>query len=218
MIEPITATGVQEGARVTAHGLQIPDGISYNTWSGMGRKLLGLSNACAWSLGDWVIYGERVYSQRYKAALDTTGLDYQTLRNYAWVARRFDLSRRRDTLSFQHHAEVAALAEPEQELWLTRAERARWSRNELRRRVQGTRRAGRGMSNHSPVKLQFEVTRDREQRWRDAATAAAQTLPEWIAAAVDAAADAVLPAPAVEVRAIPAGAEPEARARVVSAG
>ena len=110
MIETISASGVQEGARVTPHGLQIPEGISFNNWSAMGRKLLGLANACAWSLGDWVIYGEQAYGQRYKLALDTTALDYQTLRNYAWVARRFDLSRRRDTLSFQHHAEVASLA------------------------------------------------------------------------------------------------------------
>lgn len=211
MIEPITATGVQEAPRVTPHGLQIPDGISFNTWSGMGRKLLGLSNACAWSLGDWVIYGERAYGQRYRVALDTTALEYQTLRNYAWVARRFDLSRRRDTLSFQHHAEVASLAEPEQELWLTRAERARWSRNELRRRVQAARQPNRSIAPDSAVKLQVEVTRDREQRWRDAASAAAQALPEWIAAAVDAAADAVLPAPPAQPRAIPVGAEPTRR-------
>jgi hypothetical protein len=40
-----------------------------------------------------------------------TGLDYQTLRNYAAVARRFELSRRRDNLSFHHHAELCALSE-----------------------------------------------------------------------------------------------------------
>jgi len=208
LIETISASGVQEGARVTPHGLQIPEGISFNNWSAMGRKLLGLANACAWSLGDWVIYGEQAYGQRYKLALDTTALDYQTLRNYAWVARRFDLSRRRDTLSFQHHAEVASLAEPEQELWLTRAERARWSRNELRRRVQATRRPQNAFASEAAVKLQVEVTRDREQRWRDAATAAAQTLPEWIAAAVDAAADALLLELAAEAPAISVGAEP----------
>jgi hypothetical protein len=41
--------------------------------------------------------------------------------NYAWVARRFAMSRRRDTLSFGHHAEVAALPEPEQDFWLREA-------------------------------------------------------------------------------------------------
>jgi hypothetical protein len=196
VIEPVAGTVAQEAARVTPHGLQIPEGISFKTWTGMGLKLLGLSNAYAWCLGDWVIYGEQTYGQRYRLALDTTALDYQTLRNYAWVARRFDLSRRRDTISFQHHAEVAALSEPEQELWLTRAERARWSRNELRRRLQASRRPNGGIAAEAAVKLQVEVTKDRERRWRDAASAAAQTLPEWIATAVDAAADALLVAPA----------------------
>jgi hypothetical protein len=64
-----------------------------------------------------------------------TSLDYQTLRNYAWVARRFNLSRRRDALSFAHHAEVAALPDPEQDYWLRKAESESWSRNKLRREV-----------------------------------------------------------------------------------
>ena len=49
-------------------------------------------------------------------------LDYQTLRNYAWVARRFPAGRRRAGVSFAHHAEVARLPEPEQDYWLRRAE------------------------------------------------------------------------------------------------
>lgn len=44
----------------------------------------------------------------------------------AWVARRFGKSRRRDTLHFSHHAEVAALAEPEQDFWLRKAEAHNW--------------------------------------------------------------------------------------------
>ena len=74
--------------------------------------------------------------------------------------------------------------------------------------MQATRRPQNGIASEAAVKLQVEVTRDREQRWRDAATAAAQTLPEWIAAAVDAAADALLLELAAEAPAIPVGAEP----------
>jgi hypothetical protein len=195
VIQPAPTTGTQEPARVTPQGLQLAEGLPFEAWAGMGRKIIGLSNACAWCLGDWLIYGEQAYGQRYKLALETTALDYQTLRNYAWVARRYDVSRRRDTMSFQHHAEVASLPEPDQELWLNRAERARWSRNELRRRVHASRRPGRAIAANVPVTLQVEVTKDRERRWRDAATAAAQALPEWIAASVDAAADAVLVEP-----------------------
>jgi hypothetical protein len=63
----------------------------------------------------WLIHGENAYSGRYRDAIEQTSLDYQTLRNYAWVARSLPLSRRRDTLSFAHHAEVARPPECEQD-------------------------------------------------------------------------------------------------------
>ena len=69
----------------------------------------------AWCLGDWLVFGEQAYAGRYRQAIERTSLDYQTLGNYAWVAKRFSLSRRRDELSFGHHSEVAALPEPEQD-------------------------------------------------------------------------------------------------------
>src|SRR6266536_1438757 len=61
-------------------------------------------------MGAWLAHGQAAYRSRYRTAIEQTGLDYQTLRNYAWVAGRFELSRRRDTLSFGRHAEAAALA------------------------------------------------------------------------------------------------------------
>jgi hypothetical protein len=192
VVEATKSRGVREPARVTPHGLQITPGIDYDSWVTMGRRITGISNACAWCLGDWLLYGERAFSQRYKTAVAATSLDYQTLRNYAWVARRFEMSRRRDGLSFQHHAEVAALPEPHQDLWLLRAERSRWSRNELRRRLGAERRLHRMQHAEVAVTVSVEVTKSREQRWRQAAEAAQQTLTEWIAGAVDAAADATL--------------------------
>jgi hypothetical protein len=79
----------------------------------LGAKIGTYSNATAWWLGDWLLYGKMKYGRRYKAAIEVTGLDYQTLRNYAVVARRFDPARRRSELSFQHHAEVCAMADDE---------------------------------------------------------------------------------------------------------
>jgi hypothetical protein len=173
-------------------GLQIVRGVEFDAWLVMGRRLTSISNACAWYLGDWLVYGERAFPTRYKTAMAATSLDYQTLRNYAWVARRFPLSRRRDSLSFQHHAEVAPLPDADQDLWLLRAERSRWSRNELRRQLSGSRRLSGPPAPEPPVKVSVEVTRTQEQRWRKAASTAHVTLTEWIASAVDAAADAAL--------------------------
>ncbi|MFD0380203.1 LmbU family transcriptional regulator [Streptomyces sp. NPDC127112] len=104
-------------------------------WEEIGSQLRDLASSSAWWLGDWLLFGENAYSGRYREAVGRTGLDYQTLRNYAWVARRFEQHRRRDALSFAHHAEVARLARPEQDYWLRRAEEQRWSRNELRRQL-----------------------------------------------------------------------------------
>lgn len=42
---------------------------------------------------------------------------------------------RRDTLSFGHHAEAAALPGPEQDFWLRKAADQDWSRNHLRREI-----------------------------------------------------------------------------------
>jgi hypothetical protein len=96
------------------------------------------ASSSAWCLGDWLIYGETRFTGRYRSAVEQTSLDYKTLRNYAWVARKFAHARRRAGLSFEHHAAVASLPEPEQDYWLRKAELFGWSRNDLRREVRAS--------------------------------------------------------------------------------
>jgi hypothetical protein len=114
--------------------------MSFDKWLGVGSYLSSIFSSSAWCLGDWLVYGEATFNGRYHDAITLTSLDYQTLRNHAWVARAFPLSRRRDTLSFTHHAEVAALTEPEQDFWLRKAEEHGWSAKRLRREVKASLR------------------------------------------------------------------------------
>lgn len=116
-------------------GLQLPGKLSFDSWYEIGRRLSSFNSASAWCLGDWLLYGENAFEGRYRKAIEGTMLDYQTLRNYAWVAGKFPLARRRDNISFGHHAEVAAMDEPEQDYWLRKAEELSWSRNMLRKQV-----------------------------------------------------------------------------------
>jgi hypothetical protein len=116
-------------------GLHISNGISFRNWEVIGRQLLAVADSSTWWIADWLVYGETSFQERYPEAIRATSLNYQTLRNYAWVARRFAPSRRRDSISFGHHAEVAALDESEQDYWLRKAEELGWSRNQLRREV-----------------------------------------------------------------------------------
>ncbi len=130
---------VGKQATVRKSGMAFPANMSERSWEQIGTSLRELANSSAWWLADWLIYGEAAYGwRRYREAIERTGLDYQTLRNYAWVARRFEQERRRDGLSFAHHAELARLAPAEQDYWLRKAEQQKWSRNELRRSVRAS--------------------------------------------------------------------------------
>jgi hypothetical protein len=149
-IEPVGASGepaqgnvvlsfVGRQATVQKAGMIFSQDMSEQSWERIGTGLRELANSSAWWLADWLIFGEAAYSwRRYREAIDRTGLDYQTLRNYAWVARRFEHHRRRDDLSFAHHAEVARMSPPEQDYWLRKAGQQKWSRNELRRVVRAS--------------------------------------------------------------------------------
>ena len=167
--------------------VQLRVGMSFEDWTQFGCRLAHVSSASAWALGDWLLFGQRNFRGRYRTALAMTSLDYQTLRNYAWVAGRFPPARRHTALSFQHHAELAALTEPEQELWLSRAESERWSRNELRRRLRMSRACAADPAVPAVV-VRFEVLPDDERRWRRAAASKHLPLQEWLREVADAAA------------------------------
>jgi hypothetical protein len=138
----LAAPGRQGAGHVVlpATGLHMPRRISFEKWLEVGRQLSAVVTSSAWCLGDWLVYGETAFTGRYRDAVERTSLDYKTLRNYAWVARRFPLPRRREGLSFGHHAEVAGLPEPEQEYWLRKAEQLCWSRNKIRHEIRASRR------------------------------------------------------------------------------
>lgn len=106
--------------------LQLPQ------WTEVGRRLGTMGRCSQWWLGDWVRYGVSKWGEKYKAAARITGYDGHSLRNMAYVASRFDLSRRRDKLSFSHHAEVSALPPAEQDSWLALAGDRKLSVGDLR--------------------------------------------------------------------------------------
>ncbi|GAA1439547.1 hypothetical protein GCM10009602_10470 [Nocardiopsis tropica] len=177
-------TGSRNPTRRTS--LHLPDGMAMSDWERWGQHIFVISDASAWWLGDWLIYGQENYPHRYKRAIENTSLDYQTLRNYAWVARKFIPGRRREKLSFQHHAEVCGLPENEQEKWLSEAEAGRWSRNELRRRIKLHARGEDAVP--ETMYVQVAINPERRKQWQEAAESSGMSLPEWASATLDMAA------------------------------
>nr|AXL05467.1 hypothetical protein [uncultured bacterium] len=172
----------------------LPPDIPIADWSRIGHQINAISASSAWWLGDWLIYGRTQYPNLYKKAIEQTALDYQTLRNYAWVARQYPVPRRRVSLSFQHHAEVAALTPLEQDQWLDRAERFGWSRNGLRNRVRASRKVHRDeLGTGRSLKIQMTVPPSQKQRWMQAAASESeQDFLAWMVAVLDDAAAATL--------------------------
>ena len=167
--------------------LDLSPDLTFERWQAIGRRIAGIAEASTWWLADWASFGEVAYGEKYRQAIEATGLGYQTLRNYAWVAGRFAVSRRRDTLSFAHHAEVAALSPAEQDVWLDRAEAEGWSRNEVRDRL----RAEREGNAHGVVeRLRLDIPSDQAERWRSAAESDGLDLSDWLIGVAELAASA----------------------------
>ena len=109
-----------------------PDNIEHPDWVAYGLRIGNMTRVSNWWVGDWLRYGSARWGEKYGEAARITGLDAKTLRNLAYVASKFDLSRRRDTLTWSHHAELAALAPLEQDRWLDRSIEDRLSVADLR--------------------------------------------------------------------------------------
>jgi hypothetical protein len=178
---------------VPGRGLQFPQQLPFQRWLSIGRQLSEVCTSSAWCLGDWLIFGETCYNGRYRDAIEQTSLDYQTLRNYAWVARHFPLPRRRGAVSFGHHAEVAALPDAEQDFWLRKTEEFGWSVKQLRHEVRASLKE-RSVSDDSQipsdsderqpgpsaVKLSINVSSSQLDDCRAAAQRAGLSVDEWI--------------------------------------
>ncbi|MBV8992735.1 MAG: LmbU family transcriptional regulator [Pseudonocardiales bacterium] len=171
----------------------LSEGLPFDSWRELGCQVRRVVNCSAWWLGDWLVYGELAYGDRYKQAITDTQLGYQTLRNYAWVARNVPLSRRRDKLSFGHHAEVAALPAEDQKVWLAQAERLSWSLRQLRRRIKAEQAvdARRALDADRPAPtrvLKIDVPTEGHDRWQSAAEQRKCSVADWIIATLDRAA------------------------------
>jgi hypothetical protein len=130
-----------------AVGLELPNDLTFDQWTAIGSVLQGAQRSMMWWIGDWLHFGERKWGEMYADAVEQTGRQEQTLMNAKWVAGRMPISRRREKLSWGHHAAVAgAEGESEQDELLALAESDGLNVNELRREV----RRRKGFSEPTP--------------------------------------------------------------------
>lgn len=140
----VPATSKRAGTQLRAVAWTPGAGMPYPEWVASGRRLGAMARASNWWVGDWVRYGTRRWGEKYVAASRMTGYDVHTLRNMAYVSSRFDLSLRRDDLTWSHHALLASLEPEERVRWLERAADDRLSVADLRTELRAATRGALG--------------------------------------------------------------------------
>src|ERR1700689_5273054 len=133
--QPQTIASARVGPRaslLSQSGWSPDSDLDLTQWRAVGGSLGRLGRYSQWWIGDWLMYARGKWGEMYAEAVKITGYDYGSLRNMASVAQAFELSRRRDKLSYAHHVAVAGLTRDEQDYWLERAVELKWSREDLR--------------------------------------------------------------------------------------
>jgi len=121
---------------LTPCGIEFHGDLTIDDWTALGVKLGDAERSIGFLIGDWINYAEEKWGEKYNDAIAATGLEYQTLRNYAWVAKRVQLSARADNLPFRHHLVVAKLKDSEeQKHWLDQAEKHDLSYRRLQKSI-----------------------------------------------------------------------------------
>jgi len=173
-IEFVEAELAERGAEFSPVELRLPETLDLEAWCAVGRRLTRADQVMQWWLGDWAAYGLRKFegvvdeslgskvsglksgSQRprrgaLKEFAESHGINYGTLRNLAWVSMHVDLSRRRDTVEWSKHAEVAPLPAKEQTKWLTKVEEENLPRAELRQQIRLSQGESNALQSDGPV-------------------------------------------------------------------
>jgi hypothetical protein len=186
-MSPSTALAPRlKGAEMRRSGLEIDPDLSFEDWLALGQQLGKVASLTGWRLGDWFFYGQFAYAGKYEQAMDATGLSYQTLANYAWVAGKFELSRRKENLSIGHHALVAGLPPKEQEHWLTLSEAEGLSVTGLREELLASRAVDSGDSSERlPVLSLRPKSSKQAAAWDAAAERAGKSVAEWALETLD---------------------------------
>lgn len=113
---PATLSVRIPGAATTRTSLLLRPGLGLGEWGRIGQFLLAFGSVTQWWIGDWLNFGKRAFGSKYSQAVDES--QGKTWRNYAWVASRFEPSRRRDNLTWSVHAEIASIKSEADRHWV----------------------------------------------------------------------------------------------------
>ena len=138
---------------------ELRPGLSFEEWAAIGEQLRHVETHRAWWWGEWLLYGEAAFGERYSQAVDGSDYTYAVLKNTAWVARAFPPSRRRYHLPWTMHQAVAHLEPAEQDRLLDWVDETGATRQMLREAVQAVKAITTGQPHNPYATLEDAVGR-----------------------------------------------------------
>lgn len=136
-------------AHFTPIGLELREGLDMHDWAKIGTRLCRMDQVVKWWVGDWAAFGLRAYG-KLKEFSETNGINYQTLANLAWVSGSVEVSRRRESLPWTLHAEVAGLEPAKQIEWLDKVESEKLPCSELRKQIRQSKGERNALASDGP--------------------------------------------------------------------
>ena len=136
VMNSIVTAGPDPLPEATGTNLNLPQGLTFDQWQEIGEDLADRVPRLNWRIGDWWVAGYPRYGERARtAARRLFGREFKTLANIASICRAFEPRRRRERLSWSHHAEAAALSPNAADMLLDLAERDRLTKAQVRAAV-----------------------------------------------------------------------------------
>lgn len=142
VVPDVPAISSRSGVRAVGRcGIELDDDIRFNDWRDVLEAALQMADGALWIVADCAAFGLKKLRLDPSWAIYSTMIEAkytrQALYDLAMVARKIEISRRREILSLTHHREVAALEPDEQDAWLNDAITHNWSTRELRDELKG---------------------------------------------------------------------------------
>jgi len=114
----------------------LADTITVEDFQALGEIIIKLSESIQWILGDYIVHGDNFkFNETYQALVAQSGLEVNTLYDYARVCRNVNFDVRTSKLSFSHHRHVMYLKEDEQRFYLNHAVKEGLSVSALRDKI-----------------------------------------------------------------------------------
>lgn len=122
----------------TSTGLIFREDTPFEVWGSLTARLIRAHKRLEFALADAINFGRR-YGERYAHWVHESQLSDSSLHTLAYVGRRIESCRRRQDISFAHHAEVASLPPKMQDALLDLASENGWKRDEVRKAARQAR-------------------------------------------------------------------------------